>query len=179
VDEPTATTIDDEPAPAPHLPPATTEANIKASAQPVAASYAAAAHIATYPVGSFNQQFPLLAPPHETDHLGKEIPFHSLLASGKHKLPREFHYSLVDMTVRSGHLATQAKVNEMMGVVPPCGKMTITDRGFPMDEDSWYALAAQAKIPGRLRELRTMKAFIQLAQLTAPNERLVMICGVQ
>jgi hypothetical protein len=75
------------------------------------------------------------------------------------------------MTVRSGHLATQAKVNEMMGIVLPCGKMTITDHGFPTDEDSWNALAAQANIPRHIQELKTVKAFIQLAQLTAPDDR--------
>jgi hypothetical protein len=32
------------------------------------------------------------------------------------------------------------------GVVLPHGKMTITNHGFPMDEDSWNALAAQASI---------------------------------
>jgi hypothetical protein len=125
-----------------------------------------------YPVGLFNQQFPPLGLPCETDHLGKEIPFHSLLASGKHKLPKGFHYSPVNMTVRLGHLATQAKANETMGVVLPHSKMTITNCGFPMDEDSWNALAAQASIPGHIWEFRTVKAFIQLAQLMAPDERL-------
>jgi hypothetical protein len=124
-----------------------------------------------YPVGSFNQQFPLLGLPCETDHLGKEIPFCSLLASGKHKLPRGFHYSPVDMTVRLGHLATQAKVNEMMGIVLPHGRMAITDHGFPTDKDSWNTLAAQASIPGHIWEFKTVKAFIQLAQLTAPDKR--------
>jgi hypothetical protein len=172
VDDPAAATIEDEPAPTSHPPPFPTEANAKASAQPVVALYAAAAHIATYPTGSFNQQFLPLDLPCETDHLGKEIPFHSLLASGKHKLPKGFNYSPVDKTVRSGHLATQAKTNEMMGMVLPHGKMTITDCGFPMDEDSWNALAAQASIPGHIQEFKTVMAFIHLAQLTAADERL-------
>jgi hypothetical protein len=69
-------------------------------------------------------------------------------------------------------LATQAKVNEMMGVVPPHSRMTITDCGFPMDKDSWNALAAQASIPRHIWEFKTVKAFIQLAQLMAPDKRL-------
>jgi hypothetical protein len=45
-----------------------------------------------------------------------------------------------------------------------------------MDEDSWNALAAQTNIPGHIWELKTVKAFIQLAQLTAPDERLAYYC---
>jgi hypothetical protein len=76
------------------------------------------------------------------------------------------------MTVRSGHLATQAKTNETMGILLPHSKMTITNCGFPMDEGSWNALAAQASIPGHVWEFKTMKAFIHLAELTAPDKRL-------
>src|ERR1700726_2253947 len=110
------------------------------------------------------QDFPSLEPASEPLHGRGVVPFHSLLTSGKHKLPDTDRYSEHAFTVRNGRLAIQARINEPQGIVPPRGRRHINDRGFPTNEEEWDSLVARANTSKNFGAYNLAKAFVAMAR---------------
>jgi hypothetical protein len=138
------------------------------SSQPTAASYAEVAVLPPNPSSSMDQDYPPLEPSSGPPYGRGNVPFHSLLMLGKHKLP---NYSGFDQTVRASHLAKQARINKPQGIVPPCGKMPIDNRGFPTDEDEWNTLITRANATRNYEAYNLAKAFISMVQAMPGPER--------
>jgi hypothetical protein len=109
--------------------------------QPVATTYAAITNMPPNTTSPMDYDYLPLEPSSRPSQWRGEVPFHSLLASGQHKLP-SLHYSIVDQTVRSGHLVKQAKINESQGIVSPHSKLLTSYCGFPTNEDEWNTLVS-------------------------------------
>ena len=81
-------------------------------------------------------------------------------------LPRGFHRSRVDNTVRAGAAAKAAQRNEMLGVVPLRNTMRPSDRGFPQMVADWEGLLKATRKKGNNKALYLARAFMTQAQNT-------------
>jgi len=86
-------------------------------------------------------------------------------------LPRGFHRSRVDNTVRAGAVAKAAQWNEALGVVPPHNTMRPSDRGFPQTVADWEGLFRFTRRKDNNKALHMAQAFITQAQNTLAVQR--------
>jgi hypothetical protein len=119
------------------------------------------------PPGEFNQinatmpQLPMI-PRHPTlDERDTTYPM----------IPKGFHHSQVDNTVRAGAAAKAAQWNEALGVVPPRNTMWPTDRGFPQTVADWEGLFRSTRRKDNNKALHMAQAFVTQAQNTLAVQR--------
>jgi hypothetical protein len=79
-------------------------------------------------------------------------------------LPKGFHQSRVDNTVRAGAAAKAAQRNEALGVVPPRNTMRPSDRGFPQMVADWEGLLRSTHRKDNNKALHMAQAFVTQAQ---------------
>ena len=79
-------------------------------------------------------------------------------------LPKGFHCSQVDNTVRAGAAAKAAQWNEALGVVPPHNTMRPSDCGFPQTVADWEGLFRSTCRKDNNKALHMAQAFATQAQ---------------
>jgi hypothetical protein len=117
--------------------------------------------------------WPPLLPPGELNQLNATmpqlpmIPMHQAL--NEHNttypmLPRGFHRSQVDNTVRTGAAAKAAQRNKALGVVLPRSTMRPSDRGFPQTVTDLEGLFRSTRRKDNNKALHMARAFITQVQ---------------
>jgi hypothetical protein len=117
--------------------------------------------------------WPPLLPPGELNQLNATmlrlpmIPRHQAL--NEHNttypmLPRGFHRSRVDNTVRVGAAAKAAQQNEALGVVLPHNTMRPSNRGFPQTVTDWEGLLRSTHRKDNNKALHMAQAFVTQVQ---------------
>jgi hypothetical protein len=124
--------------------------------------------------------WPPLLPPGELNQLNATmpqlpmIPRHQALDerdTAYPMLPKGFHRSWVDNTVRMGAAAKAAQRNEALGVVPPRNTMWPSDRGFPQTVADWEGLLRSTRRKDNNKALHMAQAFVTQAQNTLAVQR--------
>jgi hypothetical protein len=117
--------------------------------------------------------WPPLPPPGEHNQLNATmlqlpmIPRHQALDerdTAYPMLPKGFHCSRVDNTVRAGAVAKAAQWNEALGVVPLCNTMQPSDHGFPQMVADWEGLFRSTHRKDNNKALHMAQAFVTQAQ---------------
>jgi hypothetical protein len=86
-------------------------------------------------------------------------------------IPKGFHRSRVDNTVRAGAAAKAAQWNEALGVVLPRNTMRPSDRGFPQTVADWEGLFRSTRRKDNNKALHMAQAFITQVQNTLAVQR--------
>jgi hypothetical protein len=86
-------------------------------------------------------------------------------------IPKGFHHSRVDNTVRTGAAAKAAQQNEALGVVPLHNTMRPSDRGFPQMVTDWEGLFRSTCQKDNNKALHMAQAFVTQAQNTLAVQR--------
>jgi hypothetical protein len=124
--------------------------------------------------------WPPLLPPGELNQLNATmprlpmIPRHQALDecdTAYPMLPKGFHRSRVDNTVRAGAVAKAAQRNEALGVVPPRNTMQPSDRGFPQMVADWEGLLRSTRRQDNNKALHMAQAFVTQVQNTLAVQR--------
>jgi hypothetical protein len=112
------------------------------------------------PPGEFNQ-------PNATMPRLPMIPRHPTLDerdTAYPMIPKGFHHSRVDNTIRAGAAAKAAQRNEALGVVPPRNTMQPSDHGFPQTVAEWEGLFRSTCRKDNNKALHMAQAFVTQAQ---------------
>jgi len=119
------------------------------------------------PPGEFNQ-------PNATMPRLPMIPRHPTLDerdTAYPMIPKGFHRSRVDNTIRAGAAAKAAQWNKALGVVPPRNTMRPSDRGFPQTVADWEGLFRSTHQKDNNKALHMAQAFVTQAQNTLAVQR--------
>jgi len=119
------------------------------------------------PPGEFNQ-------PNATMPRLPMIPRHPTLDerdTAYPMIPKGFHHSRVDNTIRAGAAAKAAQRNEALGVVPPRNTMRPSDRGFSQTVADWEGLFRSTCRKDNNKALHMAQAFVTQAQNTLAVQR--------
>jgi hypothetical protein len=79
-------------------------------------------------------------------------------------IPKGFHCSRVDNTIRVGAVAKATQRNEALGVVLPRNTMWPSDRGFPQTVTDWEGLFRSTRRKDNNKALHMAQAFVTQAQ---------------
>ena len=119
------------------------------------------------PPGEFNQ-------PNATMPQLPMIPRHPTLDehdTAYPMIPKGFHRSRVDNTVRAGAAAKAAQRNEALSVVPLHNTMRPSDHGFPQMVADWEGLFRSTRQKDNNKALHMAQAFVTQAQNTLAVQR--------
>jgi len=86
-------------------------------------------------------------------------------------IPKGFHHSRVDNTIRAGAAAKAAQRNEALGVVPPRNTMRPSDHGFPQTVADWEGLFRSTRRKDNNKALHMAQAFVTQVQNTLAVQR--------
>jgi hypothetical protein len=116
--------------------------------------------------------WPPLPPPGEFNQVNATMPWpprHPTLDerdTAYPMIPKGFHRSRVDNTVRTGAAAKAAQWNEALGVVLPRNTMWPSDHGFPQTVADWEGLFRSTRRKDNNKALHMAQAFVTQAQNT-------------
>jgi hypothetical protein len=127
-----------------------------------------------------NPNWPPLPPPGEFNQANATMP--RLLMIPRHPtlderntaypmIPKGFHHSWVDNTIRAGAAAKATQRNEALSVVPLHNTMRPSDHGFPQTVMNWEGLFRSTRRKDNNKALHMAQAFVTQAQNTLAVQR--------